>query len=89
MLSQKFNISIKRDDIRTLAGLNWLNDEVNTRNISQVLSQRSAYWLVEVRVTSCSVGHQFLHEPDNGEREGGGRCVHCSRDEQLLLPQTL
>ena len=28
VLSQKFNISIKKDDIRTLAGLNWLNDEV-------------------------------------------------------------
>ena len=28
VLSQKFNISIKRDDVWTLAGLNWLNDEV-------------------------------------------------------------
>ena len=28
VLSVKFNISIKRDDVRTLAGLNWLNDEV-------------------------------------------------------------
>jgi sentrin-specific protease 1 len=28
VLSQKFNISIKRDDVMTLAGLNWLNDEV-------------------------------------------------------------
>ena len=34
VLSQKFNISIKRDDVRTLAGLNWLNDEVM---ISQIL----------------------------------------------------
>ncbi|CAI8030019.1 Sentrin-specific protease 1 [Geodia barretti] len=28
VLSQRFNISIKRDDVMTLAGLNWLNDEV-------------------------------------------------------------
>ena len=28
VLSVRFNISIKRDDMRTLAGLNWLNDEV-------------------------------------------------------------
>lgn len=28
VLSQRFNISIKRADIGTLSGLNWLNDEV-------------------------------------------------------------
>lgn len=31
VLSQRFNISIKRADIGTLSGLNWLNDEVPLR----------------------------------------------------------
>ena len=38
VLSQRFNISIKRADIRTLGGLNWLNDEVEHSPLAGTVS---------------------------------------------------